>query len=261
MTPCPKCGKPSRMSGPAKSPQLCPKCARKVQDELGRRFTPLKALANELGLSEGRAWYHLDRWRRRNGLIACVLALLCLAASPPIPKPSSPRPHRTAPRLALQSPKGMAVFPLAGAIINPPRVVTLAWDYSFTNSGVDSFKAYYWTNMIGTNVQGYGETTWQGAVLTGRVSNLVAKATYWFAVQAGATNGLWSDASNIVTDHPTNLVVTFTYGGPSMQWATSPSGPWKATNSVVNITNATAPRLYFRGVGITNRVAISTMRY
>lgn len=261
MTPCPKCGGPSWMTGTAKSPCLCPKCAREVQDELGRRFMPLKALAKELGLSEGRAWYHLNRWRRRNGLVVCVLAMLCLAASPPIPKLPSPRPKRTAPRLALQSPKGLAVFPLAGAITNSPRALTLAWDYSFTDSGVDRFKSYYWTNMVGTNFQGYKETLWQGKVLTGRVSNLVAKATYWFAVQAGATNGLWSDPSNIITDHPTNLVVTFTYGGASMQWAASPLGPWKATNNVVNITNATAPRLFFRGVGITNRVSVTTMKY
>lgn len=209
-------------------------------------------LVSRLGLP-GYDSASLTRIAMRAGLVTC-LVLLC-AATLPVPKLVT-RPQRKSARLVVQSPKGAETFTLAGAVLPKPRSVPLAWDYSFTNNpGVVNFIGYYWTNSAASN-----SVTW-GKVLSGTVSNLLARATYWFGVRAEDTNGTLSDLSNVVTDHPTNLVLTLVYGGTNLLCAYSVRGPWWLTNrTVLNLTNPVG-KFFVRGLGTTNRIAVSTLRY
>jgi len=123
-------------------------------------------------------------------------------------------------------------------------MVTLAWDYDFTNNpGVNAFRIYdgiasrTYTNVV--NVL--------GQITTGQVSNLLGGSTYYFAATAVDTNGLESDYSSEVSYTPpltsginTNIVLNIywldAFGYPAIQSKLCPSQTatlWYRTNLVL----------------------------
>lgn len=272
MTPCPKCGKPVLCASNKPKPYPCPArnklglcgpCFKKWLQQ--QRIDRIIRVANWLAITgrtqkEAAAHFNVSSevieylmatgmaWARRGVPPICLVALLCVAAMPPIPKHTK----HSAP---LRSPKGAEVFPKSGYVAVPPKPVnfSMQWDYSFADTNVNLFRCYYWTNHGVTNL-----FVFAGKVTNGTLTNLAPKVDWYASVVAVATytNGaVESDWSRIVCNHPTNMILHVDYVGTNLQTKTSLVGNWVTQNKTsLSFTNVKSGNLFIRGMGKTNVV-------
>lgn len=112
---------------------------------------------------------------------------------------------------------------------NRYRTVTLAWDRS-PDPTVTNYPVTWWRQGQKTNWLNAGNTN-------------------WFTVE------LWPPPK-------TNLIVTFTYSGTTLETATNLPGQWTPVNKTsMSLTNYRGPMILVRGRGKTNAVGYTTLRY
>lgn len=271
MNTCPKCGKPAlcRCRHKRKVPILstnklgmCSRCFRGYQRQ--RCIDRIVKIANWIAVTGSTQKEASVRFKTspkvieyfirlglkwaRHGIPPLLLVLICIAATPPIPK-------LTKHAVPLRSPKGAEVFPKSGHIAVPPKLVnfSMQWDYDFADTNVNLFRCYYWTNHGVTNL-----FVFAGKVTNGTLTGLAPKVDWYAAVTAveTTTNGpVESDWSRIVCNHPTNMILHFDYVGTNLQTKTSLKGNWVTQNKTsLSFTNVKSGNLFIRGMGKTNVV-------
>jgi len=116
---------------------------------------------------------------------------------------------------------GLLTASAFGALPGPTRTVTLAWSPS-PSSTIAGYRVY-----LGPASQVYTDTVDAGNATTVTISNLIAGATYFFAVTAYDIIGLESDFSNEISyTVPTtaNLQVSVSPSGEVLLSGTAPGG-------------------------------------